>query len=162
MQAAAGWLRARLPGERMGAIGVSLGGAAALLGDLELEAWVLESVYPSIDLAIGNRLGRFLGPVGWAMSPLLTQQCWLRYGVGPGALRPIDHIGRIRSSKLLIAGSLDPHKPLHESKARFAAARGQKELWVVEGAGHVDLYDFATVAYQQRLLAFLGGHLPGH
>ena len=44
--AAVGFVRSRLPGVRVGAIGASLGGAAALLGDgpLKVEALVLEAV----------------------------------------------------------------------------------------------------------------------
>lgn len=44
---------------RVAAIGVSLGGAAAVLGvqPLEVDALVLESVYPNIDAALTNRRG---------------------------------------------------------------------------------------------------------
>ena len=153
-QAAVAWLRRRLPGQKIGAIGVSLGGAAALLGDLNLDAWVLEMVYPTIHEAVGNRLARFLGPIGWAATPLLTGQCWLRFGVDADALRPIDHIGRIRSPKLLISGSLDPHTPRLETEALFAAAASPKELWIVDGAKHVDLYEFDPDTYRRRVLAF--------
>jgi uncharacterized protein len=48
--AAIAYMRARLPGERVGAIGSSLGGAAALLAPkpLDVDALVLESVYSEI------------------------------------------------------------------------------------------------------------------
>ena len=53
-RAALDFLRTELPAERIGAIGVSLGGAAALLGrePLPVDALVLEAVYPAIDVAI--------------------------------------------------------------------------------------------------------------
>jgi alpha/beta superfamily hydrolase len=56
--AAVKYLKARSPNQRVGVIGVSLGGAATLLATppLELNGAVLEAVYPSIDRAVVNRL----------------------------------------------------------------------------------------------------------
>jgi fermentation-respiration switch protein FrsA (DUF1100 family) len=36
----------------------------------------------------------------------------------------------------------------------YGAARSPKELWLIPGASHVDLYRFAPQAYEQRVLAF--------
>ena len=49
--AAVRFARGRAPGEPLGAVGISLGGAAALLGPgvLDVDALVLEAVYPTID-----------------------------------------------------------------------------------------------------------------
>lgn len=57
-EAAVAFARQRLPGERIGAVGTSLGGAAALLGPapLPVDALVLESVYPDIRSATANRI----------------------------------------------------------------------------------------------------------
>ena len=56
-RAAIDFVRARLPSERVGVIGVSMGGAAALLAKppLEVDALVLELVYPTIDEAVTDR-----------------------------------------------------------------------------------------------------------
>jgi alpha-beta hydrolase superfamily lysophospholipase len=73
-QAAIAFARARATGENVGIIGVSQGGAAALIASppLEIDAAVIEQVYSEIDEAIGNRLALHLG--GWArvLSPLLS------------------------------------------------------------------------------------------
>lgn len=60
-RAALAYLRAAAPGERVGALGVSLGGAALLLGDgppaaAAADAVVLEMVYPDIRDAVADRL----------------------------------------------------------------------------------------------------------
>ena len=68
--AALRFVRGRVPGEQLGAIGVSLGAAAALLGPepLGLDALVLEAVYPEIDSALANRLrARLGGGAAWAL-----------------------------------------------------------------------------------------------
>ena len=57
--AALAFLRARAPQRRIGLIGTSLGGAAALLGDdgpLPVQAMVLQAVYPDLRDAIFNRI----------------------------------------------------------------------------------------------------------
>ena len=63
--AALAYLRARAPGERVGVVGVSMGGAAALVGPsgpLAVDALVLESVYPTIRDATRDRLRAWIGP----------------------------------------------------------------------------------------------------
>src|SRR4029079_3179884 len=55
--AAVAYLYAVAPSERVGVIGVSMGGAASLLGlgPVRANAFVLESVYPTIRQAVSNR-----------------------------------------------------------------------------------------------------------
>ncbi|HEY9425765.1 MAG TPA: alpha/beta fold hydrolase, partial [Gemmatimonadaceae bacterium] len=66
-RAALAYLRRVAPGERVGAIGASLGGASLLLGTRGpaangADAVVLESVYPTIGEAVADRLRIRLGP----------------------------------------------------------------------------------------------------
>jgi fermentation-respiration switch protein FrsA (DUF1100 family) len=160
-QAAVNFIQHALPGEQVGLIGVSLGGAAALLAEpkLEVEAMVLEMVYPTIEQAITNRLRMRLGPWAGALTPLLSWQLKPRLGCDPESLRPIDRVGGIPIPKLFIAGADDRHTPLDESRQLFQTARGPKELWVVAGAAHVDLHLIAKEEYEQRILDFFGRHL---
>ena len=41
----------------------------------------------------------------------------------------------------------------------IAAAARPKELWVVEGAAHVDLHAYASADYESRIGGFLARHL---
>ena len=70
-RAAFDYLRRVMPKERIGIVGMSLGGAAAILADppLEADAIVLEAVYGSIDMAIENRLAIWLGGAGRLLAP---------------------------------------------------------------------------------------------
>ncbi len=79
--------------------------------------------------------------------------------MGAEVLRPIDHIARITSPKLLIAGSLDQHTPLVEAQSLFDAAVEPKEFWIRSGTKHVDLYEVDRASYRQRMLAFFDRHL---
>jgi dienelactone hydrolase len=160
-QAALDWLRARAPGEKVGAIGVSLGGASLLFAERrpELDALVLESVYPTITDAVQDRLAMRLGAAGVWVAPLLLVQMPLRLEFGVQDLRPIAAIPAVHAPLLVMAGTEDLHTRWPETERMFAAAREPKTLWPVKGAAHVDLHDFDAAAYEARLLPWLQRHL---
>ena len=155
--AAACLLHTLAPHERVAAIGVSLGGAAAVLGrkPLPVDALVLESVYPTIDQAAKNRLHAWLGPIGSWIAPSLVRSLEPTVGVKPAELRPIDRIAEVRVPVLMAAGSADPYTPMDESKALFERLAQPKEFWAVNGATHEDLYDYAPAEYRRRVGGFL-------
>lgn len=155
-QAAVEFLRTNAPGERIGVIGISMGGAATLLASppLDVNAMVLEMVYPTIDQAVSNRLSMRLGKWAGLLTPLLTWQLKPRLGVGADALQPIQRVDQIPIPKLFIAGAEDQHTTLEESRQMFSAAASPKELWVVERAMHVDLYAERKEEYEERVLSF--------
>jgi fermentation-respiration switch protein FrsA (DUF1100 family) len=160
-QAAVSFLRSTAPGEKIGVIGVSMGGAATLLSDppLDVNAAVLEMVYPSIDQAISNRLTMRLGSWSSRLTPLLSWQLKPRLGISADDLRPLDKVSRFTVPKLFIVGEQDRHTTLSESQQLFGAAGEPKELWVVSGAEHVDLFPLAKEEYQQRVLGFFEKYL---
>jgi fermentation-respiration switch protein FrsA (DUF1100 family) len=160
-RAAIQWLRARLPGERIGAVGISLGGAAALLGPepLAVDALVLEAVFPDIERATINRVVERVGGLGRLAGPLILRIGALATGLDPAALRPIEAIGAVAAPILVMAGTADPRTTIAETRELFDRARPPKDYWEVAGAGHVDLCDFAGADYRRRLLAFFERHL---
>jgi fermentation-respiration switch protein FrsA (DUF1100 family) len=162
VQAAARQLRQLAPHERIGIIATSMGAAAVLLAEpaIKVDAMVLEQVYPAIEQALNDRLTLHAGAMGrWLAPPLLlTLQPLL--GISAAELRPIDKIPHITVPKLLIAGDQDRHTRMDESLSIFAAAAEPKQLWIVHGAEHVDLYRFAGNDYSRHVLAFLDAWLP--
>ena len=161
VNAALAWLRTQAPGERIGAIGVSLGAAALVLAHPSpaLDAVVLESMYPTIDEAVANRLrSRFGAPGAWS-TPLLVQQLPWRAQVAPAALRPIVDVGALTSPVFIISGASDVQTPAAETRRIYAAVHGPKQLWLIDGAAHVNLYNHAGPEYVQRVGGFLASHL---
>ena len=163
VKAALAFLRAQMPGERVAVIGASLGAASTVfaLPQPEPDALVLESMFPTIDDAVGNRLVGTLGPAGRYLAPLLLWQLPLRLGVHTADLRPVERLAQWHAPVLIASGSEDRHTPWPETEHLFAAAQAPKALWKVEGAAHVDLHAFAPAQYQQQVLAFLAVHLRG-
>src|SRR5689334_292306 len=118
------FLRKSAPNERLGVIGVSMGGAAALVGPkpLDVDAMVLESVYPTFRDAVSDRLKVWLGPVGLlgpAIAPILISIVGPEIGVDGDSLRPIERIGSVREPVLMLAGSEDQYTPIEESLALY-------------------------------------------
>ncbi|MGH8758218.1 MAG: alpha/beta hydrolase [Burkholderiales bacterium] len=155
--AAVAYAQSRRPGESVSVIGVSLGGAAALLGPepLPVRALVLEAVYPRIQEAVKNRMRVQVGPLADVLAPMLFVQLPWRAGVSVDDLSPLDRITTVTAPVLVITGSEDHHTTLRDSEALFAAAAGPKEMWVIPGAVHENFAAYAPQEYQARVLAFL-------
>jgi uncharacterized protein len=153
--------RSLAPGEPAALIGVSLGGAAALLANppLDVDAMVLESVYPSIDRAIENRLRGVVGRAAPFFAPMMIAMIRPRLGFGSGELRPIDHVRLLREPKFFMFGAADRDTTLAESIEMFNAAAEPKQKWAVDGAAHVDLHGYAGNEYQRYALKFLDRNL---
>ncbi len=160
-QAAVNYTHLLLPKEKIGVIGVSMGGAAFLLANpnLQINAVVLEMVYPTIEQAVINRITSRLGNWSSIFTPLLTWQMKPRLGIDVKDLRPIDNVGSINIPKLFIVGEKDEHTTIEESNALFSAANEPKELWIVPNAKHVDFYPLVKEEYEQKVSSFFEKYL---
>lgn len=159
--AAFAWLKRKQHGAKMGVVGLSLGGAAALLGPagpLQADAFVLNAVYPDIRHAIRNRIASVTGkPLAYLGEPLLTYQAPLRFGVWPDQLSPIKAISKVRAPVLVIGGELDVFTPPNETRAIYQAASGPKQLWIVPNADHNQTT--RGNGYMSRMIAFFDATL---
>lgn len=160
VQAAVDLARRREPQHRVGLIGVSMGGAAALLAPrLKLDALVIESVYATMDEALGNRVRLVCGPLAPLVTPLLSRQFGPRLGISTTDLRPIDHIGRVGCPVMVVTGEDDASTPVAESRRMYEAAADPKQFVVFADAGHEDFLARDDAAYREAVLSFLGKHL---
>lgn len=161
VRAAVEWMRNTCSPEKVGVVGSSLGGAAALLAfpNLKIDALVAEAVFPTIERATSNRIESNLWGFGGELTPLLTWQIKLRFGISPKELHPIDKIGAVKCPKFIIGGEKDPYTSSEETQALFQAASEPREIWIVPGAGHQDFQSFAPDEYRRRVLPFLQSHL---
>jgi uncharacterized protein len=158
--AAVDFAQQRYPGQQVGIIGVSLGGAAALLASpLPVSVMVLESVYPTIQEAVSNRLAVRMGSWARVLTWALLCQIRPRLGFAASELRPIEHISRVNCPVLLAIGSEDRHTTETEARRMYDAARVPKEFVVFPGAGHTDLLAHNPLLYDNQVIPFLVSQL---
>jgi alpha-beta hydrolase superfamily lysophospholipase len=152
------WLKAKQQGAPVGVLGISLGGAAALLGDggpLPAQAFVLQAVFPDIRDAIRNRFAVLLPmPLASLLEPLLSYQSVPRFHVGPEQMRPVAKIGEIAAPSLIVDGAQDRFTPPAETRQLFDAAPAPKEMLVLEGRDHAQSSFVETPDYREKLRAF--------
>ncbi|MBB4838301.1 alpha-beta hydrolase superfamily lysophospholipase [Sphingomonas kyeonggiensis] len=160
-RAAFDWLKARQHRGKVAVIGVSLGGAAALIGrdgPVPADALVLVAVFPDIRHAIYNRMASVLTPVGGTIAePLLSFQSLPRYGVWPGRIAPIATIRDFTAPVLVIGGASDRYTPPTETRALFEAAPSRKGLWLVPGLSHGEVSNLHDAEWARRVSGFLRG-----
>lgn len=158
-QAAFVWLKRKQDDAPVAIIGISLGGAASLLGDggpIPADALILQAVYPDIRSAIRNRVAsRTLASVGYVLEPLLSSQALLRLGTWPSRLSPLKALQQYNGPVLVIGGEQDRSTPPAETRAMFAAAQGDKKLWLVPTGDHAAVCDLTSPAYRDRVRQFL-------
>jgi uncharacterized protein len=157
------YLAQNYPDEKIGIIGVSLGAASTVLALAGVSpapaAIVLESMFPSIAEAVSDRFEMQLGEWGRPLAPLLLWQLPVRLGFWADQLRPIASLSSLHVPVLIASGSKDRHTTLEETKRIFQVANSPKELWIVEGALHQDLFKFDPANYKRRISGFLGTYL---
>lgn len=159
-EAALGWLKREQHGAKVAVLGISLGGAASLLSEhrpLPADALILQAVYPDIRRAIRNRLADSLGVAAWLGEPALSLQSLPRYRVWPSRIAPLTALRRYSGPVFVIGGGADRYTPPAETREMFAAVRGPRSLWLVDGLDHAHVSGLATPLYRARILAFLQG-----
>ncbi len=138
------WLAAQgVPAERTVLYGESLGTGIAvkMAAARDVAAVILESPYTSI--AEVAQTHYWYLPAKW-----MILDKW----------DSMAHIGRIRAPLLVVHGARDRTVPTRYGRRLFAAAPEPKELFILEGGTHNDLYDHPQVA--ERVIAFLRRHVP--
>ncbi len=159
VRAAFAWLKEKEHGASVALVGISMGGASALLGEngpVAADAMVLQAVYSDIRHSIRNRMASMISR--WPATlfePLLSFQSRLRFGVWPSRLSPLDALERYRGPVLIIGGADDPFTPPEETRRMFDAVPGPKTLWLAPGVNHEGISDLKSSDYRQQLLSFL-------
>ena len=142
----------------IGCLGASQGGATILLAAEKLPTevcWVIvESTYPTMRDALDRRFRGDLHLPGWIAGALFVPFAERRLGLSIDQISPISHIASLRCPVYVLGGSRDHHTLARSTQALFDSAKIPKELWLVDGAAHVDLYGFAREEYKKRILAF--------
>lgn len=158
-RAAVEFLRSEVNTGPIVVLGSSLGGAAAVLAQppIRADGFILESVFPTIEKAIENRLRMRMGTFGAVFTPVLLWQIMPRLGVAPEALRPVQAAKAITAEVFVISGDADQRTTAMDTLVLFQSFQSKKQLWLIPGARHQDLHRYAGQKYERRVLAFIRG-----
>jgi dipeptidyl aminopeptidase/acylaminoacyl peptidase len=161
VMAAERWLRARHPGLPVAIVGLSLGGAATLMAaeDVKPDILVLELVYPDLKRALCNRFDAAFGWFPCSLTPAVTWQLPLRWGIREAELSPVRQARLVSAPVLVIGGERDAYTPPAESRELAAAFAPPAALWLLPSLGHGDPFAAAPEEYRQRVTAFLASAL---
>ena len=161
VSAAVDFAKSRWPGEKLGIIGVSLGGSAAVFSSIRAraDAYILEGAYSSLRDTVENRWRSRMGPLGYLFVPALLWQVPIRLGFEVDDLSTVDQISKLDAPVFIIAGDEDKKTTLANSRALFENAKQPKSLWVLAGAQHENFHLFSGDEYERRVLAFLDQYL---
>ena len=145
-------------GQKIGALGISLGAQAALRGALKtghLKALVLEGLNPSVLSDHGGKphsLVRWLNyPTNWLYYHLYH---FMTGGKDSGVL---EVIGKIAPRPILLIASSE--KDIYFNRLFYQAANEPKELWELPGGEHGEAILKDSQTYIQRVVEFFNQSL---
>jgi len=143
---------------RIGALGVSLGGSTTILAaarDARIKAVVDDCGFSDAPDVISTSFEHFIGIPAWPFAPVAVRIAEWRAGVDVNGVRPMDVIGSISPRPIfIIHGTVDQDVPPDNGVRNYDAARQPKQIWWVAGAGHNQSREVAGAAYGQRINAF--------
>jgi uncharacterized protein len=149
----------REPDLPLGMMGFSMGGAVAIMTaatDERVKAVVCDSAFASQSRLVAYHLRQYVGPFAPAIFRLAKGA--LHYDIHE--VEPGEDAGKIfPRAVMFVHGELDTVTDPEDSIAMYKAAGEPKELWIVEGAGHVDAYFQNREEYSKRVAAFFEKHL---
>lgn len=94
--------------------------------------------------------------------PLLYTASWLcdlKYGWNFREASSLAQVAKCRLPMLFIHGDADDYVPTWMVRPLFEAKPGDKELWLVPGAGHAAFYRDNREEYTRRVGEFVGKYI---
>jgi dipeptidyl aminopeptidase/acylaminoacyl peptidase len=161
VEAAWQWLRRRVPNERLGVMGESLGGSVALMlaaDHPDAEMVIVDCPFATGGEAVDDMLVRFLRLPRWPFAPMARQVGILASGHDPCATDAVSAASRLRDRRVLFIHSEEDERvaPRH-SERLWEAAGSRHPLWRVSGARHNRAWIARRDEYERRVLEFLEG-----
>ncbi len=152
---------------RIGVLGFSMGGAAAILTAAEcprILAVAVDGAFARLltVLVAGMRQSGLPGPLAWAAGRLALALLERLLQVPIRRVSPLDCASALAPRPLLLVhGGRDGFVPLEEALALYARAGFPKTLWLVGEAGHREVDRARPEAYRARLGQFFHQALGG-
>jgi len=153
----------------LGALGVSMGAAIALQSaavEPRIQAVIAEDPFAdlrevSYDYA-GLEFSPLLGKTLFRPATIFAMKGMAEAGgFPPDDVSPAKAVADRPFPVLLICGTRDHRIPCRHAQRIYQAARGTKQLWVVDGAEHASALGHAPAEYENRVIRFLTENFSG-
>lgn len=160
VEAAISYLQTRtdIDGAHLGILGLSLGGALAILAASDspaVRAVVAESAFRSVRSAVRQNFRRFTHLPSFPCAELTTRLTEWRQRVSAARVSPEREVARLRRCALLLIHAVDdPIISVRDSEAIYARAAEPKALWRVPSAAHAMAYNTLQDLYAARVVSF--------
>lgn len=148
--------------KKIGVLGFSLGGVAALMAaakDERIDAVVSDSAYADLNDIMEPEFSRRTKAPKIFLRPILFM-IKIMYGVDFAAIRPIDDVGEIAPRPIFfIHGEKDDMIPVEHAERLYEAVDNPaNELWIIPG-GHTMAYLDHPEEFIERVVSFFDGAL---
>jgi dipeptidyl aminopeptidase/acylaminoacyl peptidase len=149
--------------DRIYLIGNSLGaamtiGAAAADADKHMRGIVADSSYANLT-SVASRYVSAFGiiplPIVWPAKTVTFATAQVLHDIDFKTRNPADWAERVTCPVLLIHGKSDRRIPPEHSEMILSRLGSEKELWLVDKAGHTKSFKRNPAEYTRRVLAFL-------
>ncbi len=140
--------------DRLVLFGQSLGGAVAMYtaatSVMPLRAVVVESSFSDYRKIFREKLSDLVitWPLQWPLSFTVTDQ-----------YSPLAVIADLKAPLLIIHGDADLIVPVIHAHTLYAAAKGDKTLWIIEQGGHTAAFGSMREIYRPKLVEYLESRL---
>ena len=149
---------------KIGIWGFSLGGAIAIQSleiDKRIEFGIIESTFTAMDKIVFDYTRHMMGPIG---TRFIADYGLKRAGeiadFDPHEVKPIKAVEHIEQPTLIAHGDADANISVEYGKELFEKLKAaDKELIIVEGGGHLDMFEKGGVDYTTKLIGFINRNL---
>ncbi|GKV68537.1 alpha/beta hydrolase [Sporosarcina sp. NCCP-2716] len=140
--------------------GNSMGAATVLMTSGEtlpdqVKGIVADSSYSTVKDELAHQLKSIYGLPAFPLLDVTSVIAKIRAGYTLQEASAVDQVRKNTKPLLLIHGDKDDLVPTDMADILYKAAGGDKELWIVEDAGHTKAYDNRTTEYEGKLSDFL-------
>ncbi len=151
-----------LKNNKIGALGLSMGGAAIIKtaeDNNELSAIAVDSTYPNINQNAARRFKKVYGFPKFPFATSITFFGGLILGVNGFGLAPEKYVSNVHSPIMIIQGTQDDQVTIEDANQIYRNANEPKFLLLVENGKHANSYTANPNLYEKSAIEFFDKYL---